>query len=386
MKNPLLIALLAALAPTTACIATESTPATTDVYVGTGKAPNHTYRIPTMCLTKGGAILLFAEKRKNHEHDNGDIDTVARRSEDGGKTWGKETVVADMDKYTFGNICPIVDPKTGRITALLDWNKMHEYHQKPGFGEDSRRIYVIHSDDDGKTWSRPENITEQIKKTDWVWFANGPGTGFVKQFEPHKGRYIAPANHSQVEQVRNKKTGKDETKNIYYAHAVYSDDAGKTWKSSESYAARHTNECEIVELANGDLMLNMRNHGSAKKQRAVAVSKDGGETWGETTWDATLPEPQCMGSIMRHTLPTNAKPGLILFSNPANDKGRDRINLTLRASKDEGKTWTKSLVIDPGKAAYSHLVVLKDGTIGIAYEADDYKRIVFRTVKPSELK
>ena len=163
-----------------------------------------------------------------------------------------------------------------------------------------------------------------------------------------------------------------------------SDDSGKTWKASKSFAAKHTNECEIVELTNGDLMLNMRNHGSGKRRRAVAVSKDAGDTWGETTWDMSLPEPQCMGSIMRHSWPLNGNPGLILFSNPASTGKRE--NLTLRGSTDDGKTWPKSLVIQPAQAAYSHLAVLKDGTIAIAYETDDYKRIAFRTLKTSELK
>lgn len=356
---------------------------TTDLFVGTGKSPVHTYRIPSLCVTKKGTLLAFAELRKNGSGDTGDIDTVVRRSEDGGKTWSKEKVMLDIDKNTIGNACPIVDPVTGRITVVAVWNRVHEYSTKAGFGDDTRLVYTTVSDDDGKTWSKPKNISGQVKQPGWAWMATGPGAGFVKQRDPHKGRYIVGVNHSEFEEGKPDKDGKIKPRAVYYAHALYSDDSGKTWKASKSFAAKHTNECEVVELANGDLMLNMRNHGSGKRRRAVAISKDAGETWGETTWDMSLPEPQCMGSIMRHSWPESG-PGLILFCNPASD-GK-RANLTLRGSQDEGKTWSKSLVIEPAQAAYSHLAVLRDGTIAVAYETDDYKRIAFRAVKLDELK
>ena len=355
-----------------------------DLFVGTGKSPTHTYRIPSMCVTKKGTLLAFAELRKHHPHDTGDIDTVVRRSEDGGKTWSAETVMLDLDKYTIGNACPIVDPTTGRITVVAVWNRVHEYSTKPGYGDDTRLVYTTYSDNDGKTWSKPQNISEQVKQPNWAWMATGPGAGFVKKLPPNAGRYIIPVNHSEFEEGKPDKDGKPTTRTVYYAHALYSDDSGKTWKSSKSFAAKHTNECEIVELSNGDLMLNMRNHGSGKRRRAVAVSKDAGDSWGETTWDMSLPESQCMGSIMRHSWPSGGNPGLILFCNPASTGKRE--NLTLRSSADDGKTWSKSLVIQPAQAAYSHLAVLKDGTIAVAYETDDYKRIAFRTVKPSELR
>ncbi len=381
---PLAVLALLPLAGCTAPESREDAPIKLDAYVGARRAPEHTYRIPTLAVTPKGALLLFAERRKNSPHDNGDIDQVVRRSEDGGRTWSEIRVVADLDEFTLGNACPVVDRQTGRISVLLVWNKLWESRLKPGFGDDSRKVYIVHSDDDGLTWSAPRNITEQAKLPGWAWIAPGPGAGFVKQREPHKGRYITPANHSEFEQGAPDKDGKPTTRPVYYAHALYSDDSGKTWTRSKTYAARHTNECEIVELANGDLLLNMRNHGSAKRARAVAISKDAGETWGETTWDPALPEPRCMGSLVRHTLPADGHPGLLLFSNPASRE--ERRNLTLRGSEDEGQTWTRSLVIEPGPSAYSHLAVLPDGTIAIAYEAGDYERIVFRTVKPSELR
>jgi sialidase-1 len=343
-----------------------------DLFAGTGKAPRHTYRIPTLAVTKQGTLLAFAELRVNGSGDAGDIDTVVKRSRDGGKTWSEETVALDLDEHTIGNACPVVDPVSGRISVVAVWNRVHESKTAAGFGDDSRRVYLAHSDDDGLTWSTPADISRSVKQPTWSWFATGPGAGIVLARGGHRGRFVLGVNHRETAGAA---PG-------YHAHVIYSDDRGATWHSSRTHAARHTNECEVAELANGDLMLNMRNHGSPKRERAVAISKDGGETWGETTWDASLPEPQCMASFARHSWPADGESGLLLFSNPASTRGRE--NLTVRGSTDEGKTWSLSKLIKPGDAAYSHLAVLPDGRIALAYETDGYKRIAFTTLKPGE--
>lgn len=344
------------------------------LFAGTGKAPRHTFRIPSLVSTTKGTLIAFAELRKNGAADLGDIDTVIKRSTDNGKTWSDEIIIQDMGNDTIGNACPIVDPKTGRIFVFTAWARLPESKVRPGFGEDSRRVFLAHSDDDGLTWSVPEDITRQIKQETWSWFVPGPASGIVIQHGKYKGRMVMGANHRE--------TAGDAPG--YYAHAFFSDDSGKTWKSSRSYAARHTNECEIVELTNGDLMLNMRNHGAPKRERAIAISKDGGDTSGETTWDPSLPESQCMGSIKRRSFPQGNKPGSIFFINPASQRGRE--NLTLRVSFDDGKTWPRSLLVKPGDAAYSHLAILKDGNIAIAYETDGYRTIRFTTVTPDSLR
>ncbi|MGC4015227.1 MAG: sialidase family protein [Luteolibacter sp.] len=346
---------------------------TTDLYTGSGHSPDHTYRIPTLAVSKKGTLLAFAEQRKNNGSDTGDIDTVVKRSEDHGKTWSAATTVLDSGNDTIGNACPIVDPATGRITVVATWNRLPEKRVQPGFGEDSRRVFVTHSDDDGLTWSDSREITREVKQPTWSWFATGPCAGIMLGHGPHRGRYIVGVNHLET-------AGEQKG---YFAHVIYSDDAGITWKSSNRFVGRDTNECEAVELADGSLLLNARNHGSAIRDRALTVSRDGGETWGETRRDPLLPEPQCMGSTIRHSLPHGDQPGLILFCNPASRSSRS--DLVLRGSRDEGVTWPLALPIKSGDAAYSHLAVLADGTIAIAYETDHYSRIAFATVQPADL-
>jgi sialidase-1 len=119
----------------------------------------------------------------------------------------------------------------------------------------------------------------------------------------------------------------------------------------------------------------MRSHDRSVKARQIATSDDGGASWSKPESDPTLIEPICQASIRRYRWPHGDKPGVILFSNPATARSRER--MTVRASLDEGQTWPAEKVLCPGLSAYSCLCVLDDGSIGCLYERDDYKKIVF---------
>jgi sialidase-1 len=327
-----------------------------------------TYRIPALTVTKSGTVLAFCEGRKKNATDSGNIDLLAKRSTDNGQTWKEQQVVWDDGDNTCGNPCPVVDRDTGTVWLLLTWNRGDdiEPHIIAGTSKDTRRVFVAHSNDDGQTWSTPKEITASAKKEDWTWYATGPGGGIQIEHGPHKGRMVIPCDHIEAD-----------SKN-YYSHIIYSDDHGETWQIGGITPEHRVNECEVVELADGRLMLNMRNYDKSKRNRQVTVSDDGGMTWKDQRFDTTLIEPICQAAIERFCWPGISNQSVILFSNPASE--RERVNMTLRASFDEGRTWPFEKVLHAGPSAYSALAVLANGQAACLYEAGEknpYQSIVF---------
>ena len=262
----------------------------------------------------------------------------------------------------MGNPCPVVDQDTGRIWLHLSWNghKSPEGGIKPGFGKDSRRGFVTYSDNDAKTWAPPKEITKQVKKENWSWYATGPGGGIQLTRGKHKGRLIIPATHGAHAPDKGRSN---------HSFIVYSDDHGKTWNIGEPTLAGH-NESTAVELENGNVMLNSRLYGGATSQenhRGVSISGDGGKTFNRHYFDKTLIQPRCQGSIRRVRWAMNGKPGVIAFSNPASPW---RTHVMVRYSYDEGKTWPAGRMIYPHTSAYSDLAVLPDGRVAVMLEKD----------------
>lgn len=343
----------------------------TPIFVS-GEGGYHTYRIPSLICARNGDLLAFCEGRKSSQSDTGDIDLVMRRSDDGGKTWSNLQVVWDDAGNTCGNPCPVVDLESGVITLLLTWNagNSKEHGLAAGLGKDSRLAFVSYSTDDGKTWTKPEDISAKVKDPKWTWYATGPGAGIELQRGKHAGRYVVPCDHKE----------RVDKKELAYSHVIYSDDRGATWKLGGRTPADKCNECEVVELTDGRLLLNMRNHDSKLRARQISYSDDGGATWSKPVSDQALIEPVCQASIRRISWPASgaagksaAKHGVIAFSNPANVKSRSQ--LTIRASYDDGKTWPVARELYSGGSAYSCLALQPNGLIACLYERDGYKKI-----------
>lgn len=331
-----------------------------------GAGGYNTFRIPALITTKKGTILAFAEGRKNTLSDTGDIDVVMKRSEDNGKTWSELIVIWDDEENVCGNPAPVQDAKTGKIFLLSTWNlgQDHESRIIDQTSIDTRRIYLIVSEDDGLTWSEPSEITTSVKLSNWTWYATGPCHGIQVQAGEYKGRLIIPCDHIEAG------TGK------YFSHIIYSDNSGKTWNLGGTTPQDQVNECTLAELSGGKLMLNMRNYDRTQKTRKVSESNDGGLTWSNIWSDQVLIEPICQASLLNHP-----KKKMLFFTNPANENSR--INMTLRISYDEGKTWSVTKVLHEGPSAYSDITLLKSGELGLFYEAGmriPYEGIVFQKV------
>ncbi|MBN1346755.1 MAG: exo-alpha-sialidase [Phycisphaerae bacterium] len=327
-----------------------------DLFVG-GDQGIHTYRIPALATTNKGTVIAFCDARVERGGDlPNHIDQVMKRSFDGGKTWSAMTTVLDFPAPNGGgDPTLLVDRQTGTIWMFYVYG-IPDPKVKP-----RGRIlwaHAIKSDDDGATWSKPIDLTSSLKKPGWDIYVSAPGSGI----QTRGGRLLMPSYH---------RAGKR-----YCSFLACSDDHGKTWHIGGD-APEATNECEVVELVDGSLMLNMRSD-RGKNCRVVAISKDGGKTWSEGVDDATLVEPVCQASFQRYTSQRGGyAKNRLLFSNPADKKRR---NMTVRLSYDEGKTWPVAKVVHPGPAAYSSIAILPDGKIGLFYECGKkgaYEKIAF---------
>ena len=334
-------------------------PRYTEVYTSGEKGYN-TFRIPSVIATSRGTLLAFAEARREGAGDAGDIDLVLKRSEDGGVSWSPLQVVGDNGPNTFGNPCPVVDRTTGTIWLLTTQNRGTDREKDiiAGTSQAGRSVAMLRSTDDGVTWSAPTDITASVKQADWTWYATGPGVGI----QTRTGRLVIPGNHAVAGTA------------VHHSHVVFSDDGGRSWQIGGS-ADAGSNESQVVELADGRLMLNMRNHPPKSENfRMVATSDDGGRTWSQAKPDRALIEPPAQASLLRLTTDGRNR---LLFSNPASAR---RERMTVRMSEDEGATWPVSRVVHEGPAAYSSLVVLPDRSIGLLFERGDrspYEKITF---------
>ena len=343
-----------------------------DVFIS-GTYGYDTYRIPSLVVTNKNIIIAFCEGRRNSKSDTGDIDVLAKRSTDGGKTWGLQQVIWDDGINTCGNPTAVVDRSNGVIWLLLTHNlgADSEEHLGQRIAKGTRTVWVCSSVDDGQHWSKPSEITNSTKKLDWGWYATGPGIGIQLEKGVHRNRLLIPCNHTiQPDSLRPEIFA-------YRDHIIYSDDHGLNWTLGGIVPWLDVDEPQAVELSNGDIMINMR---SAKKtrKRITAISRDSGESFTDYTINKSLPEPPCQASILRYTQLNKNNISRLLFSNPAS--AEKRVAMTVKMSYDEGLTWPIARTLHAGPSAYSVLTVLPSSKIACLYERGiihPYERITF---------
>ncbi|MGI6047614.1 MAG: sialidase family protein [Petrimonas sp.] len=333
------------------------------------------FRIPAMVLTQKGSVLAFAEARKNSCSDTGDIDLVMRRSTDGGKTWSPIMVVRDNGSNVSGNPVPILDKTNGRIVLVYceNWGEDTETEIIAGTSNDGRRVFVIYSDTDGLSWSAPVEITKDVKKDDWTWYATGPCHGIQLQSDEYKNRLIVPSNHVRA------------GTNNHFSQILYSDDGGKSWNLGESTTIPNANESSAAELADGAVLLNMRNMNQQEKHRLQAQSTNGGETLSSLQHIEQLIEPVCQANIVNYTRDGKIT-NTLLFSNPHSTV---RKNMTIQISRDGGMSWQPKVLVYAGHSAYSDMTVFRNGDVGIVYEnglENAYEKITFLRIKSKRFK
>lgn len=305
------------------------------------------YRIPALTVAKDGSLVAIADKRGNSIGDlPNEITIVSRRSADNGKTWSEPVVVAQGGNgKTYGDPAVVLDKKTGNLLCIFVGDK-GLWDATPA----SRQgVYISKSKDNGRTWSSPRAITDQLYKGK-DWYAGFAGSGNALQLRNGRLMFVLTARPDS------------RTYGSLHDYACYSDDGGDTWKVS-ALAESEGDEAKVVELENGDILMSIRN--PKKGYRKFCVSTDGGETWGQSYTNPDLKDPACNGDIIRYSYSSDGQSRL-LHSLPASSSARE--NVTVYLSYDEGKTWKIGKRISDGHSAYSSLTVLPDGTIGALVE------------------
>ena len=347
-----------------------------------GNDGSASFRIPGLVTTNKGTLLGVYDVRYNSSVDLQEyVDVGLSRSTDGGKSWEKMRLPLSLGEYGglpkaqngVGDPSILVDTQTNTVWVVAAWthgmgNQRAWWSSHPGMDiNHTAQLVLAKSTDDGKTWSKPINITEQVKDPSWYFLLQGPGRGITMS----DGTLVFPTQFIDSTRVPN-------------AGIMYSKDRGKTWKM-HNMARTNTTEAQVAEIKPGVLMLNMRDNRGGS--RAIAITKDLGETWTEhPSSRQALQEPVCMASLIHVDAKDNIlNKDILLFSNPNTTKGRNHI--TIKASLDKGLTWLPEhqLMLDEAEGwGYSCLTMIDKETIGILYESS-VAHITFQAIKLTDI-
>jgi sialidase-1 len=329
-----------------------------------GEGGFHTFRVPALVETTDGSLLAFAEGRRNGVSDTGLIEMVLRRSEDGGETFGPLEVVVQEPSMTCGNPTPTVDPRSGTVLLPFCKNPEDGPEQNVFDGTAARTAWLTKSEDGGRTWDVPVEITRAVKPEGWSWFAFGPGHGLALA----SGRLVVPSVHACIVDGRHSDPCR--------AHVTLSDDGGKTFRVGGVVDVPTSSECELVEIAPDVLYMNVR-YEAPGAGRISAWSRDGGESFDEVVIDPAQTDPCCQGSIAL----ANDGTGRIVLLNALGPK---RQRLAVKVSEDGGRSFGGPTLLEEGRAAYSDVVAQAGGNFACLYECGSqtpYEKIVFSTFR-----
>ena len=340
------------------------------------------FRIPGLVTTNNGTLLGVYDVRYNNSVDLQEhVDIGLSRSTDGGKTWEKmrlplafgEDGGLPAAQNGVGDPSILVDTQTNTVWIVAAWvhgmgNQRAWWSSHQGMDKYiTAQLMMTKSTDDGKTWSEPINVTEQVKQEEWYFLLQGPGRGITMA----DGTLVFPIQYIDKTRIPN-------------AGIMFSKDHGETW-TIHNHARTNTTEAQVAEVEPGVLMLNMRDNRGGS--RAVYTTNDLGQTWKEHESSRTaLIEPVCMASIISVKAQDNVLgKDLLIFSNPNSTSSRK--DITIKISIDGGYTWQPDyqLLLDEGYGwGYTCLTMIDRETVGILYESS-VAHMTFQAVKLTDI-
>ena len=355
---------------------------------GDRTAENFFYRIPTIAHLGDGVVVAAWDARPGSAGDSPNPNSIIqRRSTDNGVTWGPLQIIAAghvadaaAPRHGYSDPSYVYDREAGRLFAFFVYSKDQGFGGSAYGNDDADRQVissaVIQSDDGGLTWSEPRLITP-VTKTAAGTVTGGKytpvpgdikgnfatsGGGIQLRYGEHAGRLVQ--QYAGTVLLTNGSTA-------IQSYSVYSDDHGATWHKGANVGTG-MDENKVVELSDGRVLLNSRDSSNGH-YRKVAISTDGGATYGPVSQDTELPDPTNNAAIVRlhpDAAEGNADARRLLFVNSNNGADGSRVNGAVRVSCDDGETWPGLRTIDTGSFGYASATVLDDGRYGVLWERD----------------
>ena len=320
------------------------------------------FRIPAIWAGPNKPLLAFAEGRVSKRKAAGNIDIVLRRSFDLGQTWEPLQVVADLGDDFCGNPCVVQDPTNGRLWLAFTRSPGAAVEEEIVAGTaPATQVWIVHSDDDGASWSKPLDISSVGRMPTWGWYGTGPGLGLFLG-NAQKGRLLIPSYHTDG--------------GVYRTHCLYSDDHGVTWQLGD-VAAENTSEPQVVVMSDRSLLMNARTIAGKGEQRTLVESRDWGQTWQPAKDVTALVDNHCQGCLYRCYRSGTKDHYDLLFTQPGN-RSRGEVHAWL--SEDDGKTWPFAQQLWRGPSAYTTMIRTHEGQVCLLMECgkkDPYEQIAF---------
>ena len=313
--------------------------------------------LPGLIVTTQGTAIAVCQKRHGSMGDGGNqVDILMSRSEDGGSTWQRQEVIfEEAGAYTY--LGPIFEDCTMGTVFVAFWKMPADILDDLGYFSEYAKggggFYLLKSTDQGRSWSAPLYVSPRPNAEGWGGWPNNCVHGIQLVFGPRKGRLVIPAflykvgEPGQVPGVR--------------GGLLYSDDGGQSW-SAGAVLPEGSDEVSLVETAAGGIYVSYRKNTLATGKRHFARSIDYGETFSEHGQHEEVPDANLHAGLIRYRGGEEVGDDILLFSNPSPAK-----DMTIRMSRDEGRSWDISRRVERALSRYSDLAVTADGTILCLY-------------------